>query len=215
MPKKEAKDLIPNNKLETWSSENSFDLDVLRDTHDSISKKVTSPLYVQKRQGPGGTTLDYVDEGYMRQTLNTYYPIWSWEIVKYEFLGKEAIAVHGKLKIVDNGVPRTFDAIAAHRVAVNKTSGDYVDLGNDMKSANTEAFKVACNRLCNIADDVYRKAILSPEQVDTLEGVLGMLDGQTRRKVKESVGNNTINPSNFDSTMEKLKKLTKKDKESK
>ena len=190
------------------------DLDVLRDTHDTISKKQTSPLYVQKRQGPGGTTLDYVDEGYMRQTLNTYYPIWSWEVKKYEFLGKEAVAVHGRLTIVDNGIPRHFDAIAAHRVAVGRENGNYVDLGNDMKSANTEAFKVACNRLCNIADDVYRKAILSPEQVDTLEGILGELDGQTRRKVKESVGNNTINPSNFDSTMDKL--MTRiKDKESK
>ena len=185
------------------------DLDVLRDTHDAISKKQTSPLYVQKRQGPGGTTLDYVDEGYMRQTLNTYYPIWSWEVIKYEFLGKEAVAVHGRLTIVDNGIPRHFDAIAAHRVAVGRENGNYVDLGNDMKSANTEAFKVACNRLCNIADDVYRKAILSPEQVDTLEGILGELDGQTRRKVKESVGNNTVNPSNFDSTMDKLMKIIK------
>ena len=145
----------------------------------------------------------------MRQTLNTYYPIWSWEVMKYEFLGKEAVAVHGRLTIVDNGIPRHFDAIAAHRVAVGRENGNYVDLGNDMKSANTEAFKVACNRLCNIADDVYRKAILSPEQVDTLEGILGELDGQTRRKVKESVGNNTVNPSNFDSTMDKLMKIIK------
>lgn len=193
---------------------NQIDLDKMVSVHDEISSKETSPLYVQKRQGPGGTTLDYVDEGYMRQTLNHNFPIWSWEIIKYEFLGKEAVAVHGRLKIVDNGVPRTFDSVAAHRVACSKESGNFVDLGNDMKSANTEAFKVACNRLCNIADDVYRKSILSPEQIDTMESVLGMLDGQTRRKVKESVGNNSINPNNFDSTMEKLNKLIK-DKESK
>ena len=201
-------------KLSVVPDQNVVDLDVLRQTHDDLSKKVTSPLYVQKRQGPGGTTLDYVDEGYMRQTLNTYYPLWSWEVIKYEFLGKEAVAVHGKLTIVDNGVPRSFDALAAHRVAVGRENGNYVDLGNDMKSANTEAFKVACNRLCNIADDVYRKAILSPEQVDEMEGILGELDGQTRRKVKESVGNNTINPSNFVSTMDKLK-IRIKEKESK
>jgi|TARA_R110002051_G_scaffold19567_4_gene54407 hypothetical protein len=191
-----------------------IDLDSLSFKHDEISKQKTSPLYVQKREGPGGRTLEYVDEGYMRQILNTHYPLWSWEMIKYEFLGKEAVAVHGRLTIIDNGVPRSFDALAAHRIALLKSSGNFVDLGNDMKSANTEAFKVACNRLCNIADDVYRKSILSEEQVDTLEGTIGLLDGATRRKVKESVGNNTINPSNFDSTMEKLYKIINNEKES-
>ena len=198
--------------LPTLVSDDSLEL--VRDTHNEISKTKTSELYVQKRQGPGGTTLDYVDEGYMRQMLNLYYPIWSWEVKKYEFLGKEAVACHGRLTILDNGQPRFFDALAAHRIAVGRENGNYVDLGNDMKSANTESFKVACNRLCNIADDVYRKAILSPEQVDTLEGVLPQLDGQTRRKVKESVGNNSINPNNFDSTMKQLLNRIK-EKESK
>tara|TARA_R110000824_G_scaffold10990_2_gene47957 strand:+ start:6976 stop:7590 length:615 start_codon:yes stop_codon:yes gene_type:complete len=181
--------------------------------HEEISKAKTSPLYVQKRQGPGGTTLDYVDEGYMRRVLNTQYPLWSWEVIKYEFLGKESVAVHGRLIIIDNGTQRSFDALAAHRVAVKKETGDFVDLGNDMKSANTEAFKVACNRLCNIADDVYRKAILSQEQIDTLEGAIGMVDGQTRRKIKESVGNNSINPSNFNETMERINKMIKREGE--
>ena len=186
--------------------------DAIVELHSKTSKETTSPLYVQKRQGPGGTTLDYVDEGYMRRKLNELFPIWSWEIQKYEFLGKEAVAVQGRLLIVDNGVPRHFDAIAAHRVALSKESGNFVDLGNDMKSANTEAFKVACNRLCNISDDVYRKAILSEKQISAIEDILPTLDGQTRRKVKESVGNNKINPSNFDKTMKQLKSIIKENK---
>lgn len=179
--------------------------------HKTTSKEETSQLYVQKRQGPGGTTLDYVDEGYMRAKLNELYPVWSWEIIKYEFLGKEAVAVHGRLQIIDSGVPRSYDAIAAHRVACSRDSGNFVDLGNDMKSANTEAFKVACNRLCNIADDVYRRSVLDEAQIKKIEKVLPNLDGQTRRKVKESVGNHSINPNNFDSTMKKLKTIDKKE----
>lgn len=182
----------------------SISLDTIREQHNATSRTKTSPLYVQKREGPGGKSLDYVDEGYMRNILNQEYPIWSWEVIKYEFLGKEAIGCHGRLSIVDNGVPRFFDSLAAHRISVSKKTGNFVDLSNDMKSANTEAFKVACNRFCNIADDVYRKSILSPEQVDTLEGVLGMLDGSTRRRVKERVGDNRINPGNFDATIEHL-----------
>ena len=207
-----AKKSVDDVTLPTLVSDDS--LDIVREKHKKISQTETSPLYVQKRQGPGGGTLDYVDEGYMRDQLNLYYPVWSWEVKSYEFLGKEAVGCHGRLTILDNGQPRFFDALAAHRIAVGREKGNYVDLSNDMKSANTEAFKVACNRLCNIADDVYRKAILSAEQVDTLEGIIGQLDGQTRRKVKESVGNNSINPSNFDSTINKLNNILK-EKESK
>ena len=78
-----------------------------------------------------------------------------------------------------------------------------------MKSANTEAFKVACNRLCNISDDVYRKSVLSEEQLDTIEGVVAQLDGQTKRKVRASIGNHTINPSTFDLAMDRLVDHTK------
>ena len=175
----------------------------IRLVHDKISKATTSEMYVQKRPGPGGTTMDFVDEGYMRQVLNDNFPIWSWQVVKYDILENE-VTCHGRLTISDDGALRSFDALSAHKIALTRAEGRYVDLGNDMKSANTEAFKVACNRLCNIADDVYRKSVLTNEQHDTLEGLLAELDGQTRRRVKESVGNHKINPSNFDSTMEKL-----------
>ena len=182
--------------------------------HNGVSKETTSPLYVQKRPGKGGGTFDFVNEGYMRQILNENYPVWAWEVMKYEFLGKEAVAVHGRLMIVENGQPRYFDALAAHQMSVSRESGAYIDLGNDMKSANTEAFKVACNRLCNISDDVYRKSVLSSAQLDTIEGVIGGLDGQTRRKVRESIGKNVINPSTFDTAMERLLAINE-DKEKK
>tara|TARA_R100000278_G_scaffold114259_2_gene92704 strand:+ start:453 stop:1079 length:627 start_codon:yes stop_codon:yes gene_type:complete len=206
MPSKTTKQKLPAEVVSSLDVQTA-----ITELHTKTSKEVTSPLYVQKRQGPGGTTLDYVDEGYMRRKLNELYPVWSWDIIKYEFLGKEAVMVHGRLTIVDNGIPRHFDAVAAHRIAIGRENENYVDLGNDLKSANTESFKVACNRLCNIADDVYRKAILSEEQIQDIEDVLPKLDGQTRRKVKESVGNNTINPSNFVKTMTQLNSIISKE----
>lgn len=190
-------------KVDTLVKLNAHELDI-KNRHDGVSKETTSPLYVQKRPGKGGGTFDFVNEGYMRQILNDNYPVWSWEVIKYEFLGKEAVAVHGRLMIVEDGSPRYFDALAAHQMSVSRETGVYIDLGNDMKSANTEAFKVACNRLCNISDDVYRKSVLSKAQLDTIEGVIGDLDGQTRRKVRESIGTNVINPSTFDTAMERL-----------
>ena len=80
--------------------------------HSDVSNLDTPKYYIKEQQG-----FDYVDEGYMRHLLNMHYPIWKWEIIKYEFVGTEAIAVHGRLTISDNGIERHFDSIDAHRIA--------------------------------------------------------------------------------------------------
>ena len=142
-------------------------LNTIVSRHKKISMQNTPKAYVSQKQG-----FDYVDEGYMRKILNDNFPIWSWEIMKYELLGDKVIVVHGRLTISDEGVVRHYDSIAAHRIAVSTKNGNYVDLGNDLKSANSDCFKVAVNRLCNIADDIYRKQIkdvsLSDKQKDQL-----------------------------------------------
>tara|TARA_Y100001938_G_C7945306_1_gene356468 strand:+ start:156 stop:764 length:609 start_codon:yes stop_codon:yes gene_type:complete len=170
--------------------------------HSEVSNIDTPKYYVKQQQG-----FDYVDEGYMRHLLNMHYPIWKWEIIKHEFVGTEAIAVHGRLTIVDNGIERHFDSIDAHRIASNAKG--YVDIGNDLKSANTDCFKVAVNRLCNIADDVYRKRIedisLSDKQLSKIEGKLKKLkDEGLVKKIKVGIESMTINKTNFDATVRKI-----------
>ena len=170
--------------------------------HSEVSNIDTPKYYVKQQQG-----FDYVDEGYMRHLLNMHYPIWKWEIIKHEFVGTEAIAVHGRLTIVDNGIARHFDSIDAHRIASNAKG--YVDIGNDLKSANTDCFKVAVNRLCNIADDVYRKRIedisLSDKQLSKIEGKLKKLkDEGLIKKIKVGIESMTINKTNFDATVRKI-----------
>ena len=173
--------------------------------HSEVSQLDTPNYYVKQQQG-----FDYVDEGYMRHLLNLHYPIWKWEIIKYEFIGDKAIAVHGRLTIMDNGVERHFDSIDAHRVASNDKG--YVDIGNDLKSANTDCFKVAVNRLCNIADDVYRKRIeditLSTEQKTAIKGKLKAIkDKASVVRIKAGIEKMTINSTNYDATMRKIETL--------
>ena len=173
--------------------------------HSEVSQLDTPNYYVKQQQG-----FDYVDEGYMRHLLNLHYPIWKWEIIKYEFIGDKSIAVHGRLTIVDNGIERHFDSIDAHRIASNDKG--YVDIGNDLKSANTDCFKVAVNRLCNIADDVYRKRIeditLNTEQVATIEGKLKVIkDKASVVRIKTGIEKMTINSTNYDATMRKIETL--------
>ena len=95
--------------------------------HKNITATKTPAFYVKDKGG-----VDYVEEGYMRAMLSEHFPVWSWEIVKYEFIGDKAISVHGRLMIEDNGVLRSFDAVASHRIA--KNAKGYVNISNDIKN---------------------------------------------------------------------------------
>jgi hypothetical protein len=178
--------------------------DVLINKHQQVSETPTPSDVVKSRNG-----FDYVDEGYMRWRLNQHYPIWSWEVIKYETLGDKAIVVHGRLKVMDEGVPRSFDSVAAHRIAVSRNGSGYVDLGNDLKAANSDAFKVAVNRLCNVADDVYRKQYvdksLDEVQANTLMDVIAEMDKKEADQVYKALQSGKINKDNYDKVMSKLK----------
>ena len=177
--------------------------DVLINKHQQVSETPTPSDVVKSRNG-----FDYVDEGYMRWRLNQHYPIWSWEVIKYETLGDKAIVVHGRLKVMDEGVPRSFDSVAAHRIAVSRNGSGYVDLGNDLKAANSDAFKVAVNRLCNVADDVYRKQYVDKSldeiQANALMDVIQDLDKLEADQVYSALQSGKINQDNYDKVMSKL-----------
>ena len=176
----------------------------LQDKHDFVSNIPTPKAFIKDKGG-----FDYVDEAYMRHLLNNHYPIWKWDIIKYEFVGDKVIVIHGKLTIIDNGVERHFDSVAAHRIASNQKG--YVDLGNDLKGANSDAFKVAVNRLCNIADDVYRKQIpdlkLSDSQEETILGLIDGMNSSTIGNVKAGMKGLEINSLNYDATIRKLEQM--------
>ena len=177
----------------------------IRDKHKSISFTDTPKYYVKEKQG-----FEYVDEGYMRALLNEHFPIWSWEIIKYEVLGDVEIIVHGRLTIADEGLPRNFDAVASHRIAKNQKG--YVNISNNLKSANTDAFKVAVNRLCNIADDVYRKQVvnynLDDKQKANIEEILsGITDNELTDKIRDEIDSLGINSQNYKATIKKLNKI--------
>ena len=176
----------------------------LQDKHDFVSNIPTPKAFVKDKGG-----FDYVDEAYMRHLLNNHYPIWKWDIIKYEFIGDKVIVIHGRLTIIDNGVERHFDSVAAHRIASNQKG--YVDLGNDLKGANSDAFKVAVNRLCNIADDVYRKQIpdleLKEDQVKSINDLLDSIGGDTANKVRTGMQDMSINSTNYEATIRKLEQM--------
>ena len=126
--------------------------------HDIVSDIDTPKAYIKKKMD-----MDYVEVGYMKKIADKHYPGWSWEVIKTEFAGTQAYVVHGRLKWYDSGIQRTGDMTAAHRIQRKRGTEEYVDLGNDIKAANTDCMKKAFNMYMNIADDVYRNQVEDTE----------------------------------------------------
>ena len=131
---------------------------------------------------------DYIIAAYMVECLDKHFPGWSWEMAApIQFLGSEWILAQGTLSIIDEkllafGIKppyRKFYGCNATRITYKKGAShsleNIIDVGNNVKAVNTEAMKVAINRLLHIGDDVYRKQIES-EGAGDIGDILGNQD---------------------------------------
>jgi len=184
---------------------------IILNKHKEISDEPTPKYFVKRR--PDG--FDYVDEAYMRHQLSKHFPIWSWIVVNTEFLGSEWVVITGELQILESDITRKFGSMGATRVQFKKdrphTPENIVDIDKNVASANTNAFKRAVNRLCNIADDIYQKHIeditLSDEQKENLIALTVGIDIKEVAKVKKGIDNGSINTSNYDAAIRKINNI--------
>ena len=182
--------------------------EILKDVtkqHAKVSQIETPKAYVYKKQG-----FDYVKLEYMSAIADKNFPGWSWTIINTEVLGSEAYVVHGRLKWVDNGIWREGDMVAAHRIQKKQGSSVFVDIGNDIKSANTDTMKKAFNTYMNIADDVYRKqyeeAELTDEQKDKLLKLAEKAD--IYDDINDRIQSGEVHGLNYKAALAKLERLT-------
>jgi len=153
---------------------------------------------------------DYVELSYMKKIANEEFPGWSWSIINTEVLGTEAYVVHGRLKWFDNGLWREGDMVAAHRIQKKRGSTtEYVEIGNDIKSANTDCLKKALNVYMDIAADVYRSddPTLDDEQIEELKSIAMRVSEEQFNKVQILIEDGTINNGNFKASKSKLERL--------
>ena len=172
--------------------------------HKKVSGIATPKAFIKQKMG-----MDYVEYSVMRDIADKEYPGWSWTVIKTEFAGTEAYVIHGRLKWFDNGVWREGDATAAHRVQKKRGTDDYVDLGNDIKAANTDCIKKAFNMYMNICDDVYRNQVEDPELTDKQKNNIlesAKIAGRDT-EVMEKVESGVINAFNYKASMAKLERL--------
>jgi len=155
-------------------------------SYKNISKEKTPQVDGSGRKiidrRPDG--LDYIIDAYMYECLDKHFPGWSWEAAApLQFLGSEWVVAQGHLVIIDEkllafGVQppyRKYYGCGAARIMYKHgqphTPENIVDVDKNVKAANTNAKKVAINRLTHIGDDVYGKRIYE-EGAGSLEDVV-------------------------------------------
>ena len=185
--------------------------DVIRNLHDKVSMEDTPRSFIKNKMG-----VDYVEVGYMKKMADKHYPGWSWTIIRTETLGSEAFMVHGRLKWFEGGIWREGDMTAAHRIAKKRGSNEFVDVGNDIKSANTDCIKKAFNMYLNIADDVYRNRVedtsLSQEEIDFLYKQMEGLNEEWKEKISLSIEDGNIEKGDIDKVVAKIELIKKETK---
>ena len=185
---------------------------LIRDLHEKVSMEDTPKTYVKKKMG-----MDYVEISYMKSIADKYYPGWSWTIISTEMLGSEAFMVHGRLKWFEGGIWREGDMTAAHRIMKLRDKEGFVDVGNDIKSANTDAMKKAFNMYMNIADDVYRNRIedtsLSQEDIDYIYAEMESLSDEWKGKISLSIENGDIEKNDIAKVINKINQIKESENE--
>ena len=177
--------------------------------HKTVSNIDTPKFFIKNKMGA-----DYVEYSYMREIADKHYPGWSWNIIKSEALGSEAYVVHGRLRWYDNGIWREGDSVAAHRVQTKRDGNGFVDIGNDIKAANTDAIKKAFNMYMNIADDVYRNRVedltLTEEQIESIMTAQEYIqDSEIRDKITSSLKRGEILKTDYNKVMKHIEKIKK------
>jgi len=194
------KEVVVNNEIIENSLANMTSL------HNKVSMEDTPRSFVKKKMGQ-----DYVEVSYMKKLADKYFAGWSWTIINTEVLGSEAFVVHGRLKWYEGGIWREGDMTAAHRIQKKKGSNEFVDIGNDIKSANTDCIKKAFNMYMNIADDVYRNRVEDPtltqEDIDYLNKEMEGLTDEWKTKISNSIMNGDIERTDILRVISKINRL--------
>lgn len=122
----------------------------------------TPDFFVRPRPGPDGMVLWYIPVEYTEAMLHALFPgAWSFEPQGYEIIRNEqgraieAVA-HMVLTICwSDGTIQKVAATGRHPIQYVKKTGEPLSIGNDYKSAESDALKKATERAVGIGWDVY------------------------------------------------------------
>lgn len=135
----------------------------------SFLMKKTPASYIKKRPAKGGGTWEYVPVEYVIKVLNLMFGWdWDWEIIKENVYieWKEAV-VTGKLTCRAGGKTTIKQNYGNKDIVFRKGTQMPLSIGNDLKSANSDALK-KCASMIGIASDVYYNGSFKEFVVDDI-----------------------------------------------
>ena len=123
---------------------------------DFITQK-TPRQFIKERPGPGGLRLEYVEVGYVINTLNQVFG-WDWDYtILDQQIGKKQVWVRGELSVRLRSHTITKGQYGGSDIKVNR-QGTPLSIADDLKAAASDCLK-KCASMLGIAGDVYWKEL--------------------------------------------------------
>lgn len=143
-----------------------------------LQKTPTKAIY--ERPAKGGGKWKYVKGSYVKKALN-YAFAWNWDFeVKEKGREGDVLWVLGKLTVrTQNGQSIVKEQFGRADIKFKKNSKDFLDYGNDLKAAATDALKKCASEL-GIASDVYAEEEYREIEIENVsdEEQQQMVDGK-------------------------------------
>jgi len=169
--------------------------------------KKTPSQYVRQRPAKGGGVWHYVSGAYVRKVLNLMFG-WDWDFeVLSEMIQGNQVIVKGKLTCRVNGKAIVKTQFGCKEIMMRKGTNEPLNLGNDFKSATTDALK-KCSAEIGIAGDIYGKDEF--KEIDVIQDTLSA-DEVHNSKEKERVIKHIENATNLYSLIEVVSLIDKYD----
>ena len=160
--------------------------------------KKTPSQYVRQRPAKGGGVWHYVSGAYVRKVLNLMFG-WDWDFeVLSEMVQGNQVIVKGKLTCRVNGKSIIKTQFGCKEIMMRKGTNEPLNLGNDFKSATTDALK-KCSAEIGIAGDIYGKDEF--KEIDVIQDTLSAEDTHNTKE-KERVEKHIINANTIDTLMQ-------------
>ena len=127
----------------------------ITDTQWKAIGAITPADKIKTRPGNAGRMFTYVEVGYVISQLDEAFGrLWDWEVIEQN-VGQSQVWVRGRLTIhVAPNFDLKKDAFGSSDIKKFTTTKMAIDIGNDLKSASSDALKKAASYL-GIASDVY------------------------------------------------------------
>lgn len=167
--------------------------------------KKTPSQYVRQRPAKGGGVWHYVSGAYVRKVLNLMFG-WDWDFeVLSEMIQGNQVIVKGKLTCRVNGKSIIKTQFGCKEIMMRKGTNEPLNLGNDFKSATTDALK-KCSAEIGIAGDIYGKDEF--KEIDVIQDTFSNEDVHNSKE-EERVIKHIENATTIE-TLEQVKHLIEK-----